>query len=868
MVESLQESGVKPEWMILECLPVLPPGMRPSTYLEVGGMATLDLNELYARVISRSNKYRELSAIGDQEAHEAARMVQEAVDSLLGNGRRSEGETGTLKSLSDLLKGKSGMFRSNLLGKRVDYSGRSVIVVGPDLKLDECGLPESMALELFKPFIVHKLLDSGAAHSISGAHRMVDTRSAEAREAAREIAKERLIMLNRAPTLHRIGIQAFRPVLTDASAIRLHPLVCVGFNADFDGDQMAVHIPLSSEAQKEARQLMLSQKNVLSTAHGGTIAQPSQDMIVGCYYMTMETGTDGEAKAELTNIPEVKKAYELGRLCLHDNIQFRTNGESVNTTVGRVLFNEIVPPGLGRFINRQMDKRSVFQLVEECHARLGEDETVRFLNDLDDLGFKYATRFGASVGMDVFRSTPGREKILQEAEKLDTQTGKKLAKGQTSDEEALKERLDIWDKAADKLMEATVEGLKSDSDGMNPVILMMESGARGRPGQLKSVIGLVGPITRLSDELFDTPVMSNYIEGLSILEYFMITSGARRGLIDVVIRVGRAGYLTRKMVSASQDVIITEEDCGTSNGITIAALTSGDEIRRKLSARISGRIVAQDVAHPETGAGIVSAGELINSDIAQKIEEAGIQEVKVRSPITCETNHGLCANCYGVDLSTGAMTELGGPVGVIAGTAAGEPATQLTFRIFAVKSGSEYISAGLPKLESFLDVKESVQITVDGSLMSLEDALSQKGLEEFGALMLDELMRLYDRYGLNVNDKHFEILLGCMLSQVRITDAGDTGFRAGQLVSKSRLRLANQKVGDTGKKASAEPVLMGLSRAALSTESFLAAAAFGDTLNILAQAAIRGSRDELRGMRENLIVGRLIPAGTGFHKGN
>lgn len=862
MVEALHGSGIKPEWMILECLPVIPPDMRPSTYLEGGSVATLDLNELYSRIISRSNKYRELAAIGGQEIHEAARMIQESVDSLLGNGRRSKGETGTLKSLSDLLKGKEGMFRSNLLGKRVDYSGRSVIVVGPDLKLDECGLPESMALELFKPLVVHKLLDSGAAHSISSAHRLIDAQAAEAREAVRKVASERLIMLNRAPTLHRVGIQTFKPVLTDVSAIRLHPLVCVGFNADFDGDQMAVHIPLSSEAQAEARQLMLSQKNVLSAAHGGTIAQPSQDIIVGCYYLTK--GDEANAKAHFTSVPAVKKAYELGRIGLHDNIQFRVNGETLNTTVGRVLFNEIVPSGLDRFINCRMDKRAIFQLVEECHARLGEDEAIRFLNALDDLGFKYATRSGISIGIDVLKFAPEKAQLLEEAETLDNGIRTKATEGEISPQEAVEQRGDVWQKATNKLMDATMAKLGSDS--MNSFFMMVASGARGNLRQLRNVICLPGMVDNLAGRPFDTPVTSNYMNGLSCLEHFMMATGAKNGLIDVATRTGRAGHLMRKMVSASQDIVITEKDCGTSDGIVVTALTLDEEVARGLSARISGRVAAQDVAHPKTRAVIVSAGVVIADEAAKRIEEASIQSVRVRSPLTCKANYGICARCYGVDLSTGSITKIGDPVGVIAGTAVGEPATQLTFRSFA-KPGADYVIAGMPRLDELLEAKESARILVNGSSMPLRDALSEKGVEVFGTLMVNELMRLYNRYGLNVNDKHFEIVLSRMLSRVRITDAGDTGFYMGEEVSISQFRLENQKMKDSGKQASAEPVIMGMHKAALSTDSFLAAAAFGDTLNVLTQAAIRSSRDELRGMRENLIVGKLIPAGTGFCQG-
>jgi DNA-directed RNA polymerase subunit beta' len=729
---------------------------------------------------------------------------------------------------------------------------------------------------------------------------MVDGRTIEALEAAREIANQRLVMLNRAPTLHRVGIQTFKPVLTDDSAIRLHPLVCAGFNADFDGDQMAVHIPLSAEAQEEARSLMRSTKNVLSAAHGGAIVQPAQEMIVGCYYMTVEQAAslskesrssrgmgDCPHESDKPNVQfadtlEVKKAYELDRIGLHDGIQFHVNGEKIDTTVGRVLFNEIVPSGLGRFINHQVDKQSLFQLVEECHARLGEDETVRFLNDLDDLGFKYATRFGASIGIDTLKTIPERDQLLEEAKTLSNQIGERLEKGEISHEEALKQKFDAWADITKRTEDAVMKSLGSDSDSMNSVLLMVTSGARGKPHWLKNLIGLRGFVVRRpTRQLFNMPVVSNYMDGMSILEHFMTTVGARRGLIDVVARVGRAGYLMRKMVSASQDVIITEEDCGTEDGITMTALTSVPPFEkgglggisqeehpvRKISSRVSGRVAAQDAKHPETGAVIASAGEVIDEDIAQKIEGAGIQAVKVRSPLTCETSYGVCAKCYGVDLATGAMAKPGDPVGVIAGTAIGEPATQLTMRVFTLRADkADYAIAGLPRLEELLEARESARIMVDGSAMPLTDALSQKGEDAFRSLMLGELMRLYSHYGLNVNDKHFEILLSRMLSQVRITDAGGTSFYAGETVSKSQFRLANQKVGAKGKQASAEPVLIGMRKAALSTDSFLAAASFGDTINVLTQAAIRGSRDELRGMRENLIVGKLIPAGTGFHK--
>jgi DNA-directed RNA polymerase subunit beta' len=864
LIEALRKSGIKPEWIVLEYLPVIPPGMRPTTHLEGGGVATLDLNELYAVVISRNNKYRELTAIDGQEAHDTARMVQEAVDSLFGNGRRREGEAGKLRSLSDLLKGKTGMFRSNLLGKRVDFSGRSVIVVGPDLKLDECGLPESMALELFRPFILHRLLSSGAAHSISSARRMIDGKAAEALQAVREVANERLVMLNRAPTLHRIGIQTFKPVLTDLSSIRLHPLVCVGFNADFDGDQMAVHIPLSAEAQSEARQLMLSHKNVLSPAHGGTIAQPAQEMIVGCYYMT-QAGKGTPLQGGVMDVLEVKKAYELDRLSLQDSIGFLFKGEKIDTTVGRVLFNEIVPPGLGRFINQQVDKPYLFSLIEECHARLGEDETARFLNDLDDLGFKYATRFGTSIGIDVLKTISDKDQFVHEVETREAQIKKSLADGQISHEEAMRKRLEAWGEIADKLEDVVMKIPGPGSDSINPVVLMVESGARGKPHQLKSLVGLMGLVTRSSSELFDMPVNSNYTDGLSLLEHFMVTTGARRGLIDVAIRVSRAGYLMRKMTSAVRDVIITEDDCGTEDGITMKALASDGEVMRHLSRRISGRVAAQDVKHPGTGEIMASAGALIDEDAVRKIEDAGVQEVKVRSPLTCKTDYGICARCYGFDLATGGMVKLGAPVGAIAGAAVGEPAVQLTMRTFILKRGrSDYAVSGLPRLEELLEARESAEIPVEGPSLPLKEILSQKGEEVFRSLMLDELMSFYGHYGLNVNDKHFEILLSRMLSMVRITNAGGTSLYSGELVSRSQLRLENKKAKSKAKRASAEPVLIGLREAALSTESFLAAAAFGDTINVLTQAAIRCGRDDLRGMSENLIVGKLIPAGTGF----
>jgi DNA-directed RNA polymerase subunit beta' len=615
---------------------------------------------------------------------------------------------------------------------------------------------------------------------------------------------------------------------------------------------------------------MLSHKNVLSPAHGGTIAQPSQEMIVGCYYMTQ--AGKGKQKSPrpplqggVMDVLEVKKAYELNRLSLQDSIGFLFKGEEIDTTVGRVLFNEIVPPGLGRFINQQVDKPCLFSLIEECHARLGEDETARFLNDLDDLGFKYATRFGVSIGMEVLKTISDKDQFVDEAETREAQIKKSLADGQISHEEAMRKRLQAWGEISDKLEDAVMKIPGPGSDSINPVVLMVESGARGKPHQLKNLVGLMGLIARSSGELFDMPINSNYTDGLSLLEHFMVTMGARRGLIDVAIRVSRAGYLMRKMMSAVRDVIITEDDCGTEEGITMKALASDGEVVRHLSHRISGRVAAQNVKHPETGEIIASAGTLIDENAVQKIEDAGVQEVKVRSPFTCETNYGVCAKCYGFDLATGDMVKPGAPVGAIAGAAVGEPAVQLTMRTFILKPWrSDYAVAGLPRLEELLEARESMEIPTEGPSLSLREILSQKGEEIFRSLMLDELMGLYSHYGLNVNDKHFEILLSRMLAMVRITDAGGTSLYSGELVSRSQLRLENKKVKSKAKRASAEPVLIGLREAALSTESFLAAAAFGDTINVLTQAAIRCSKDELRGMTENLIVGKLIPAGTGF----
>ncbi|MBD3183793.1 hypothetical protein GF312_16030 [Candidatus Poribacteria bacterium] len=814
LVDTFINSGIKPEWMILECIPVIPPGIRPMHELEGGVFATLDLNELYARVISRNKTCREFSAIGDEQAHEAARMVQEAVDSLFGNGRRREGQSGDLKSLSDLLKGKTGMLRGNLLGKRVDYSGRSVIVAGPELNLDECALPEDMALELFKPFIIHKLVSSDEANSIISARKMIESKSPETLKALQEVIQDRYIVLNRAPTLHRLGIQAFKPRLTKDKAIHLHPLVCVGFNADFDGDQMAVHIPLSHEAQKEAGDLMLATKNVLSPSHGGTIAQPNQEMIAGCYYMTMETGKSSDPGKEFTDILDLKKSYELGRINIHDYINYHYQDDFINTTVGRILFNEIVPEGLGRFINRKVDKSTLFSLIEECHAKLGEDEAVRFLNHVDDLGFKYATRYGCSLSIDNLKPT-------------------------TSGDELLNQEL------------------------MSPISIMVISGARGSRNRLRNLVGVIGNITKASGELYSLPVSNNFMNGLSTLEHFMMTSGARNSLIDVSVRVGRAGHLMRKMVSACQSVVVKEHDCGTEHGIKVDNLTFGDDILRSLHHRIVGRVLSCEVINPENGESIARAGTLIDDDIAWRIEHAGVKEVSIRSPFTCQTENGLCSMCYGIDLASGSLAETGTPAGVIAAAATGEPVVQLNFRVF-YGNGKEIIEAGIPRLDNLLEAREDVKITVGEDSVELCQTLRKNGQEKFQILLKDEIMRLYGIYGLNVNDKHFEILVSRILWQVRVKKPGDTNLYAGEVVNRQRIIMESRDLPDTAKHPEVEPVLTGLWDAVLTNESFLAAAAFGDTLNVLTQAAVRRQQDKLNGMTENLILGKLIPAGTGF----
>ena len=696
VVEAFRNSENQPSWMIMDVIPVLPPELRPLVPLEGGRFATSDLNDLYRRVINRNNRLKKLIEIKAPEVilRNEKRMLQEAVDALFDNGRRSRAVRGQgnrpLKSLSDMLKGKQGRFRQNLLGKRVDYSGRSVIVVGPELKIYECGLPKSMALELFKPFIIRKLEEKNYVQTVKSAKKLVEQESPEVWDILEEIIQEHPVLLNRAPTLHRLGIQAFQPVLVEGKAIRLHPLVCAAFNADFDGDQMAVHVPLSYEAQLEARTLMLSAHNILSPANGKPLAVASQDMVIGAYFLTMaKSGARGEGKA-FYSMDEVVVAHEDNQVDLHARIRLRWNGKLMETTVGRVLFNRIIPAEL-RYKNDVLDKKGLAALIGEAFDRLGLEKTIGFLDDLKDAGFSFATKSGLTVGMDDLVVPPGKPAVITRASKDVAHIVKQYEEGDITDGERYNKVIDTWTRATNEVGELMMEALRKDRDGFNPIFMMSDSGSRGSKDQVRQLAGMRGlmakpqkKITGQIGEIIEMPIVANFLEGLSVLQYFISTHGARKGLADTALKTADAGYLTRRLVDVAQDVIITCTDCGTIMGIDIAALKEGEEIIESLSDRIRGRVTVDDVLDPITGDVIVDANEILTWDLSALIEDRGVEHVKIRSVLTCEAKRGVCALCYGTNLATGRLVDKGEAVGVIAAQSIGEPGTQLTLRTFHI----------------------------------------------------------------------------------------------------------------------------------------------------------------------------------------
>jgi DNA-directed RNA polymerase subunit beta' len=1110
VIEAFRQSQNKPEWMILTVLPVIPPDLRPLVPLEGGRFATSDLNDLYRRVINRNNRLKKLMEIKAPEVilRNEKRMLQEAVDALLDNGRRSQSVRGDskrpLKSLSDLLKGKQGRFRQNLLGKRVDYSGRSVIVVGPELKIHQCGLPKTMALELFKPFIIMKLEEKGYVQTVKSAKKLVERERPEVWDILEEIIQDHPILLNRAPTLHRLGIQAFYPVLVEGKAIRLHPLVCAAFNADFDGDQMAVHVPLSFEAQLEAKLLMLSENNLMSPSSGRPIATPSQDIVLGCYYLTKERPGDmGEGKI-FSSPDEVIAAHDARQAGLHAKIKVQIDGKIIETTVGRVLFNQIVPPELGYF-NKLANRAKVEELVSASYRRLGAYRTSIFLDHLKRMGFEYATLSGVTVGVDDMVIPPEKQVLVEKAHKEVERILKQYEKGIITNGERYNKVIDTWTRTTSEVGEVMFERLKTVHDGFNPIYMMADSGARGSQEQIRQLAGMRGlmakpqkRITGQIGEIIESPIVANFREGLDVLEYFISTHGARKGLADTALKTADAGYLTRRLVDVAQDVIITEHDCGTILGLSVTALKEGEEVIESLRDRIMGRVALEDVYDPITGDLLAKSGEEIDEEAAVRIDESGIEAVRIRSILTCESKRGVCGKCYGRNLATGRAADLGEAVGVIAAQSIGEPGTQLTLRTFHIggtaariaeqsrvaaksegkvvyrnlkfvskKSGdmvvlgregelelvddkgrvrarynvpysailkvqnnqkvekdsalfewdpytntilaehsgqvqfvdiienesfreeldvttglrqrviveqkekqlrphiqvrdskgrrlgnypiptgahllvhdgdkveagdflvkiprgiskTRDITGGLPRVAELFEARKpkdpAVVSEIDGAVefgkiirgasqilvngfggevreyliphgkhlrvhdadsvkagqrlcegpIDPHDILRIKGVNAVQEYLENEIQEVYRLQGVKINDKHIEVIVRQMLQKVKVEDIGDTNFLEGEQVDKHKFREENEKViAEGGEPATFQPLLLGITKASLSTESFISAASFQETTRVLTEAAINGKTDSLLGLKENVIIGQLIPAGTGLEK--
>ena len=923
VVSAFRRSGNKPEWMILEAIPVIPPDLRPMVQLDGGRFATSDLNDLYRRVINRNNRLKRLLDLGAPEiiVNNEKRMLQEAVDALFDNGRRGRPVTGPgnrpLKSLSDMLKGKQGRFRQNLLGKRVDYSGRSVIVIGPELKLHQCGLPKVMALELFKPFVMKRLVDLDYAQNIKSAKRMVERGKAIVWDVLEEVIKDHPVLLNRAPTLHRLGIQAFEPVLVEGKAIQIHPLVCTAFNADFDGDQMAVHLPLSAEAQAEARVLMLSTNNILSPAHGRPLVTPTQDMVLGCFYLTTDKeGEKGEGMV-FGSREEAILAHESGAVDLHAKVELRelVNGkrERLRTTVGRIIFNEALPESF-EFVNYEVGKKELARLVERCAEELTVSETVEVLDRIKALGFHYATKAGITLSIGDVSIPPDKEEILKAPEAAVERIERQYRRGLITDEERHQRIVDIWTKATDDVTEA----MERNFEKFNPVFMMAYSGARGNIKQIRQLAGMRGLVANPKGDIMDRPIKSNLREGLTVLEYFISTHGARKGLADTALRTADSGYLTRRLVDVAQEIIVREEDCGTDEGILIPLLDEEGELNRN---RLLGRVAMSAIANSSTGEVIVEAGGLIRESDLQKMQEVGVENVEVRSVLTCQAKHGVCRECYGLSLATGRMVDIGEAVGIIAAQSIGEPGTQLTMRTFHTGGvAGEDITHGLPRVvELFearrpkgeaqmaeiagtVEVKEGDRLRriiitgedgkektyqvsrrtrlrvmtgdrveagdqlTDGSL-NPHDILRIKGRRAVELYLVKEVQEVYRSQGVDINDKHIELIVRQMMRKVTVREPGDTELLPGQLVDIWTFEEENERtIAAGGEPAVASPMLLGITKASLATDSFLAAASFQETTRVLTDAAIAGKVDPLLGLKENVIIGKLIPAATGMKR--
>ncbi|HAN95105.1 DNA-directed RNA polymerase subunit beta' [Candidatus Darwinibacter acetoxidans] len=926
VVEAFRASGNDPAWMILDVIPVIPPELRPMVQLDGGRFATSDLNDLYRRVINRNNRLKRLLELGapDIIVRNEKRMLQEAVDALIDNGRRGRPVTGPgnrpLKSLSDMLKGKQGRFRQNLLGKRVDYSGRSVIVVGPKLRFHQCGLPKEMALELFKPFVMKELVEKGIAHNIKSAKKMVDRVRPEVWDIVEEVIKEHPVLLNRAPTLHRLGIQAFEPVLVEGRAIQLHPLVCSAYNADFDGDQMAVHVPLSAEAQAEARLLMLSTNNILVPSSGRPIVTPNQDMVIGLYYLTsVKEGAKGEGRY-FGSMEEVLHAYNAGSIELHAKIILRLDGEQrtrLETTPGRLLVNSIMPEDFG-FINEALDKKKLVNLVDRLYKQYGAHETAQILDQIMQLGFHYSTRSGTTVSIADIAVPATKNERIRAAEEEVEQIEQQYRRGLLTAEERYQRVCAVWTKTK----ELVTRDMLDNFDDFNPVYMMARSGARGNESQISQLAGMRGLVADPTGRTFEIPIKANFREGLTVLEFFISSHGTRKGLADTAIRTADSGYLTRRLVDVAQDVIVREHDCGTEDYITVGAIKefTGDSeaVIEPLWERIAGRIAAEDVVHPETGEVLVARGEMISDDAARAIEEAGIERVKIRSVLVCKTRHGVCVQCYGRNLANGTLVDVGEAVGIIAAQSIGEPGTQLTMRTFHTGGvAGDDITAGLPRVEELFEarkpkgqaiiseiagtvsivenkgvtkavvsgpegeasyvipygarrkVKDGSQVQAGDRLtegpVNPHDILAVQGVLAVQEYLVQEVQEVYRSQGVNINDKHIEVIVRQMLRKCKVEDPGDTPMLPGSLVDIFEFEEINAKVqAEGGEPAVGKPVLLGITKASLATESFLSAASFQETTRVLTDASIKGRVDRLIGLKENVIIGKLIPAGTGM----
>ena len=939
VVEAFKKSGNKPEWMILDAIPVIPPDLRPMVQLDGGRFATSDLNDLYRRVINRNNRLKRLLELGapDIIVRNEKRMLQEAVDALIDNGRRGRPVTGPgnrpLKSLSDMLKGKQGRFRQNLLGKRVDYSGRSVIVVGPELKFYQCGLPKKMALELFKPFVMDKLVKEGFAHNIKSAKSIVEKVKPEVWDVLEDVIKSHPVLLNRAPTLHRLGIQAFEPVLVEGKAIRLHPLACTAYNADFDGDQMAVHVPLSVEAQAEARFLMLSVNNILAPKDGSPITTPSQDMVLGCYYLTIESqGGEKGTGTVFKDFNELMMAYQTKAVELHSTVKMRIVLEDgrvgiTESTVGRFIFNENIPQDLG-FVNREedpfgleinylVDKKALGKIIDKCFRRHGNTITAEVLDHIKSLGFKYSTIGGITVAVADMKIPETKKDLIKDAEVQVEKYEKVFRRGLISDEERYEKVIDTWTKTTEKVTDELMNGLER----MNNIYIMAHSGARGSKNQIRQLAGMRGLMANASGKTVEVPVKSNFREGLSVMEYFTSSHGARKGLADTALRTADSGYLTRRLVDVSQDVIVREVDCGTTETTETFAIKDGNEVIEVLYDRIVGRYTIDPIVNPTTGEVIVEADSMIKEDEAEKIIAAGIETVQIRTVLNCKTNHGVCSKCYGRNLATGKEVNIGEAVGIIAAQSIGEPGTQLTMRTFhtgGVAGGD--ITQGLPRVEELFEARKPKGLAViaeidgrveidetgkrkeiivipnegekqvysiaynsrlrvkQGQMVKAGDPLTQgsinphdivrvKGIGGVQEYIVKEVQRVYRLQGVDVNDKHIEVIVRQMLSKVKVEDPGDTDLLPGGYEDVLTFDKCNEEAIANGlRPATAKRVLLGITKASLATESFLSAASFQETTRVLTEAAIKGKEDHLIGLKENVILGKLIPAGTGMKK--